>query len=95
MPHPGMPPILGMFPAVHVDFTKVVASFVEHDGFASRRDHLERVIGEQDAGHAERIARFDERVGVLLAHDRLAKAAAEIMPFLVSADFEIGPVMTP
>jgi hypothetical protein len=38
---------------------------------------------------------IDERVGVLLAHDRLAKAAAEIMPFLVSADFEIGPVMTP
>lgn len=30
----------------------------------------------------------DQRFGVLLAYDRLAKAAAEIMAFPVSADFK-------
>jgi hypothetical protein len=37
----------------------------------------------------------DARLGVRLAHDRLAKAAAEIMAFPVSADFEITPVIIP
>lgn len=37
----------------------------------------------------------DERVGVRLAYDRLANAAAEIMAFPVSADFEIVPATAP
>ena len=37
----------------------------------------------------------DERVGVRLAYDRLAKAAAEIIAFPVSADFEVVPVAAP
>ena len=37
---------------------------------------------------------IDDRAGVLLAYDRLAKAAAGIMAFPVPNEFEIAPVIT-
>src|ERR1700730_4844841 len=61
---PGGIVVRGMAAAVHVDFTKVVASFVEHDHFTGSRNDLEGMVGQQDARDPQRIAIFDEGIGI-------------------------------